>query len=342
MMDKIVRKQDVSEMNSYQVVKQAIEFDKPARVPLMFPWLEVSDVYTIWLKTPKGWKPQFKGEDEWGAIWQKPNPASGIVNMGHVKNIVIEDLGEIDTHKFPDPNEPSRYEDIDKDLLSGRDKYIAMGWLSLFERAWQLHGMKNLFIDFYDKPEQVHRFLDRITEFILGSLSNLKSKVGKIHGFIIGDDWGTQQNTFISIPLFRKFFKPCYKEIIELIHKLGMHAWLHSDGKINDLMEEFIDIGLDVVNIQSPHVLGIEKISRRYRGRITFWCSVDLQETLPFGSRKEIENEAKTLINTWGTPEGGFIGSDYGWTTEDHIAIGVGKKRVRYALEAFRKYGMRL
>ena len=107
-------------------------------------------------------------------------------------------------------------------------------------------------------------------------------------------------------------------------------------------MEEFIDVELDVVNIQSPHILGIEEISKRYRGRITFWCSVDIQETLPFSSRKEIENEAKTLINMWGTSEGGFIAGDYGWTTEDHIAIGVGKKRVRYALEAFRKYGMRL
>ncbi len=326
-------------MDSCEIVKCAIEFNKPKRVPLMFPFLGVSDIHYVGLKNPKGWTPNFDGEDEWGVIWEKPNPASGTVNMGQPKNVVIADLDKIDSYKFPDPYDSSRYEDLEKEVRKAGKKYVLLGWFTLFERAQQLRGTENLFTDFYEKPQQVHKLLEKIKDFIIGALNSVERYKGDIHGFRIGDDWGDQKGLLISIKMFREFLKPLYEEIISRAHSLGFHVWLHSDGKINDLIQEFIDIGLDVVNIQSPQVLGIEEISKRYSGRITFECTVDLQKTLPFGSKEEVENEAKMLIHKWGTPQGGFIGTDYGATEEDHLAIGVSKERVQYMLEAFEKHG---
>lgn len=199
--------------------------------------------------------------------------------------------------------------------------------------------MEKLFVDFHENPGQVHALLNKINDFTIGVLKSIERYKGKIDGFYMGDDWGTQNGSLISIKMFREFFKPLYQKRIAKAHSLGMHVWLHSDGKINDIIEEFIDIGLDVINIQSPHVLGIEEVSKRYSGRITFWCPVDLQKTLPFGSREDIDSEAKTLICKWATSKGGFIGSDYGTTDEDHLAIGVSKERVQWMLESFKKHG---
>ncbi|MBT9150788.1 MAG: hypothetical protein DDT40_00967 [candidate division WS2 bacterium] len=260
--------------------------------------------------------------------------------MGQVKTVPIENLDEIKYYNFPDPFEPSRYEAIEKAIEKSEEKYRLFGWFALFERAQQLHGTENLFIDFYQKPEQVHRLLDKINDFTFGVLDTIEPYKGKLDGFRIGDDWGTQRGSLLSIKMFREFFKSRYKEIISKAHGLGMDVWLHSDGRINEVIEEFIEIGLDVVNIQSPHVLGIEEIRRRYSGRITFECCVDLQKSLPFKSRREIGNEARVLIEKWGTSKGGFIGTDYGTTEEDHIAIGVSKERVCWMLEAFRRYGV--
>ncbi len=328
-------------MNSREIVKRTIEFDKPDRVPLMFPYLGISDVYDIGLKTASGWKPKEEGEkDEWGTIWEKPDAKSGIVNMGYVKSVPIEDIDEIKDYSLPVPSDPSRYEDIENEIKKSGEKYRLFGWFTLFERAQHLHGMENLFIDLYQKPEQVHVLLNKINDFTLGVLDNLNKYKGRLDGFRLGDDWGTQKGSLLSIKMFREFFKSRYKEIISKAHGLGMDVWLHSDGRINEVIEEFIEIGLDVVNIQSPHVLGIEEIRRRYSGRITFECCVDLQKSLPFKSRREIGNEARVLIEKWGTSKGGFIGTDYGTTEEDHIAIGVSKERVCWMLEAFRRYGV--
>ena len=141
-------------MNSREIVKRAIKFDKPERVPLMFPYLGISDVYCIGLKTASGWKPKEAGEkDEWGTIWEKPDAKSGVVNMGYVKTVPIEDLDEIKDYNSPDHSDPFRYEDIEKEIKKSGEKYRLFGWFTLFERTQQLHGMENLFIDLCQKPD---------------------------------------------------------------------------------------------------------------------------------------------------------------------------------------------
>lgn len=324
-------------MTSYEITSRAIKFERPERIPLIFPFLETTDVHCFGLKPLPGQKSE--NEDEWGVVWEKPCRGSGTINMGQVKNPPMKNLDEIDYYSFPDPTDTARYKEIEGELKKGGDKYKLFGWFTLFEKAQQLYGTSTLFLALYDQPKKVHKLLERINDFTLAVLDNLAPYKEKIHGFRIGDDWGMQNSLLLSIKLFREFFKRRYREILSKAHSLGMDVWLHSDGKINEVIEEFIDIGLDVINIQSPHVLGIEEISKRYCGRIAFECTVDIQRTLPFGSKKEIENEARMLISKWGAQNGGFIASDYGSTLDDHLAIGASRERVRWMLEAFKRYG---
>ena len=325
-------------MTSYELVRRAVEFDKPERVPLRFPNLNFNDTHYWPIDNPGvgEWKPGQKyRRDEWGCVWERPREESGIKNMGQIKAHPLEDLEKINDYAFPDPDDLRRYEDIEKTLSLAQDKYIIVGTCHLLEAAWFMHGMSNLFIDLYDKPELVHKLLENITDFALGVINNLKKFQGSIHGFQLGDDWGSQNGCYLSIPVFREFFKPHYKKIIDQAHRVGMHVWLHCCGKVNEVIEEFVDVGLDVINLQQPLVLGIDEISRRYAGRICFENPVDIQKTLPAGTPEEIDRQAKTLIKKWGTAKGGFIGSDYG----DNPAIGVSEKNVRIMFEAFRKYG---
>jgi uroporphyrinogen-III decarboxylase len=131
--------------------------------------------------------------------------------------------------------------------------------------------------------------------------------------------------------MWREFFRERYTRIFQTVHDAGMHMWLHSCGHVNDVIGEWIDCKLDVVNLQQPRNLGIEEIGRRYRGRICFQSLCDIQSTLPFGSEQDIRDEAALLFAEWRTPEGGFILSDYG----DGNAIGVPLERKRVMLDAF-------
>ena len=110
---------------------------------------------------------------------------------------------------------------------------------------------------------------------------------------------------------------------------------MHSCGRINDILEELIGCGLEVINAQQPLVVGIDEFSRRFRGRICFESIVDTQSTLPRGTHDEIRAQARRLVDAWATPAGGFIASDY----NDAEAIGVTLDRRLVMFEAFAEKG---
>jgi len=134
--------------------------------------------------------------------------------------------------------------------------------------------------------------------------------------------------------LWRSFFKPRYKKIFDAIHRAGWHVWMHSCGKVNDILGDLIDIGCHVVNLQQPKALGIEEVGRQFAGKLCFESLCDIQHTLPFKGAEAIEEEAKLLLNCWGTDDGGFILSDYG----DGAAIGVPEYKKRVMYDAFMKH----
>jgi hypothetical protein len=106
---------------------------------------------------------------------------------------------------------------------------------------------------------------------------------------------------------------------------------MHSCGKINAILESLVEIGVDLLNLQQPRVLGIEEVGRQFRGRVAFDSVCDIQHTLPFKDADEIRAEARLLLTHWSTLAGGFVLGDYG----DGTAIGVGIEKKQVMLEAF-------
>ncbi len=199
-----------------------------------------------------------------------------------------------------------------------------------------LYGMSNLLVAMYEEPKKVHELAERVIEIPIGVAKEIGKRFrGRIHGFTTTDDWGTQQSAFMQIPMWREFFKDGYTRLFQAVHEAGMHMWMHSCGHINDVIEEWIDCGVDVVNLQQPRNLGIEEIGRRYRGRVCFSSLCDIQATLPFGTDEEVREEARLLLEQWATPDGGFILSDYG----NGDAIGVPLPRKHVMLEEFLRLG---
>lgn len=320
-------------MTSYEVVRRAIEFECPERVPLQFGSLGVDDTFHL--------GPRMGGEqisdrerlDEWSCRWEK----SEVKNMGQVKGHPLADWAKLDGFKFPNASDPARYAHIEEQLGKAGRKYVIGGNSNgLFERLYFLHGYAESLMDMHLEREKVERVLDIILDYHITTVRKCgEISKGRIHGYSFCDDWGTQKGTTISVPMFRQIFKPRYKRLFEAAHRCGMHVWLHSCGKVNDFIPEFSEIGLDVINLQQPRALGIEEVGRRCQGTICFSTLADIQSTLPNGSLQDIEDEVRLLIETWGTPKGGIIASDYG----DGEAIGVPKDRKEALLAAFQRHG---
>ena len=324
---------------SLEAVTRAIEFRGPPWLPIKDygPQSDVVDVACEPIKSGEAADdPQL---DEWLCRWVRANPElTG--DQGQCVERPLDDLAGIEDYAWPDGSDPRRTGKLRVQLepageASWRDKYIRVCILHLlWERMWSLHGFADCMVDLMDDLPQMHDMADRIVEFDMELMRNLHRSCGnRVHGIGFSDDWGTQVNLQISVELWRSFFRPRYKKIFDLIHACGWHVWFHSCGRINSILPDMIELGVDVVNMKQPLSNGIEEIGRDFAGKICFETVVDVQKTLPKGDREEIADQAKALLQHWSTPAGGFILCD----VADHETIGSRPETKQFVLDTFRK-----
>ena len=320
-------------MTSRETVARTIECRAPERVPFASPLFGPSDFFHLSLDTPR-YTPRKPGYTEWGHTMAH----SEIPNNGVPVDVAIADWEMLDTFAWPDPTNPERYTSITARLArpESRDRYCHLGWfVGLYDTVYRLHEFDDCMRDFHLEPAKMKRLIAKVADFMLGAIDELVSRFpGRIHGTLLPDDWGGQASTFMGIPMWEEFFGGHYRRIGKHIHDAGMHFWLHSDGRINDLLDTLIDCGVDVINMPSPQMVGIDQIAQGFAGRICFANGLDIQSTLVTGSDDEIEEEARLLVERWNTPRGGFIPGACGYLA----TIGTDVHRWLVGLNALRKY----
>ncbi|NLX37487.1 MAG: hypothetical protein GXY68_12450 [Chloroflexi bacterium] len=320
-------------MSSYEVVKRAVHFQGPDRLPLKFDALDLNDFFNVATNAVgTGDHTQQSTYDEWGCLWQR----SEVANMGQVRGHPLEDWSAYGHHAWPDPDAAWYYEGMEERFAGSEGKYVTTGiFMLLFERMHSLRGMTNVLTELYTDRGRMEELADRIVDFDVRVIENLgRMFTGRIHGMHFSDDWGTELATFVSPKMWCSFFQPRYARIFEAMHAQGWDVWMHTCGKVNEIIEPLIEIGLDAINLQQPRALGIEEIGDRFGGRICFESLCDIQATLPFKDADEISQEARLLLKHWATPQGGFVLSDYG----DGEAIGVPLWKKQVMLDAFREH----
>ena len=153
-------------------------------------------------------------------------------------------------------------------------------------------------------PPFVHELFERITDFNLKLLDNLKEY--PIDGVRFSDDWGGQRGLLMSPETWRTFIKPYLKRMYDYAHTLGYDIFIHTCGDVTLLLDDLIEIGVNVFNPFQPEVMDIENIIKRYAGRLAFNGGLSIQKTLPFGNPNEVRNEVKRRLKL-AKEYGGYI-----------------------------------
>ncbi len=323
-------------MTPREIVKRAITFQHPPRRPLKFDIVGVNDCYDVWTVDPSGWEWTFGGErcpDEWGCVWGK----TSVSNSGQVVQHPLSDITQLKNYRWPNAEDPRRYAGFAGQLKDAGDRFVMFCFgQGIWERLHMLLGMDKAMVAFTRHKDEVHEILDRVLEHHLRVLRKCHEMAGgRLDAAAMADDWGVQDRAFISTKMFREFFKPRYAKWFSEIKALGLHTWMHSCGKINTIVPELIEAGLQVINNQQPNTVGLQEFGAALRGKICFEAIVDTQNTLPRGTYDEIRQQANDIMEHYGTPEGGLIASDY----NDAEAIGVTNDRRYVMFEAFASRG---
>jgi len=244
-------------------------------------------------------------EDDPDYRWvNRDNPYIG-KKLGPDQQIAIYDWSELDDilEHFPNP----QYRNIIPYSPPDDGRYRLIDWwYCLFERHWQLRGMTNALMDYYTDPESVHRLFRALTDFYMAVIERAK-KEHNIDGILTSDDLGTQVGPFFSPQIFREFYKPYYKELIDKAHSLGVHFWLHACGNIEPFLPDFIEIGLDVIHPIQKYTMDQKKIAKKYGSNICIWAGFDVQRVIPWGTPEEVRQEVRNMVDTYFRKEGRFM-----------------------------------
>ncbi|MHA1272936.1 MAG: uroporphyrinogen decarboxylase family protein [Promethearchaeota archaeon] len=321
------------------VMGGAITYSNP-----IFRWLGYSWNKSIRKKLGyprKWWNYPHKSIDEWGVIWQSSGMKNKDKTMGHVIKGPLQDgWDNLDDLEIPDANDDSRYRFAKSGIFHalGKKKYVlgSMGADGLFHRCCHIRGFNNFLVDLGRNPKQAHMLFDKILPFYLTHIEKYKEYYPHLDAIVIADDLGTQKSPFISPRLFKKFLAPRYEKIIKLTHDLGMDFVLHSCGEIYDLIQPLIDIGVDVLEFDSPHMTGVENFKHFAEERkIAFWLSSNIQSTYTQGTPEEVEEEIKYYIKEVGNNEGGLAIYEY----PQNSSLGTPKKNIIAQRKAVKKWG---
>lgn len=314
-------------------MRRAVLFDGPDRIPRSLPEPWGSDFLRVGVRQDPGWRASVEGEDEWGCVWKRVSPDDR--TKGQVKVHPINDWAKLERYRFPTYDLPACYEHIPKELAGNRDDKFVLASIpfSLIHRLRYLRGNRQAMLDPYRNPAELRFLLRRMTGIALESLERL-APLG-IDGIVSADDWGLQDRAFMSPEIFRRYFKGHYARVYHRAHQHGMLTFLHSCGHISELLEDFIDAELDVIQMDQQENMGIESLAEGFGGRICFWCPVDIQNTMVKGSVRDVAEYARRLIGCFGVYDGGFIAKWYGGGE----VINHSPEKVAAMAEAFVRYG---
>ena len=291
-------------MTSKEIVSRTIRFEGAERFPYALDDEHGTDFAGAGMNPSPDARPG-SGVDEWGCLWKN----IGISKMGEVAEFPLKDWSDLAKLKIPDITAPERWESLDGARESAGDRFLIASGVSLYERVHFLRGLENTWVDIYNAPEELGRLIDILADMNIYAIDRF-ARAGA-DGCMWCDDWGLQNGLMISPESWRKIWKPRYERVYKACHDAGLLTFLHSCGDITSILDDFIEIGLDVIQMDQQENMGLESLGERFAGRITFWCPADIQSVMAGGDEREIRDYCGKLVKTLGKPEGGFMAKYY-------------------------------
>ena len=271
--------------------------------------------------------------DDFGCLWQ--TATDGIVGSVHVHPLA--DIHKYSSYRFPDPEKSTGLGPIDwtaferqvaEQKARGEMTYGDLRHGHTFQQLCDIRGYMDTLMDLTDEEPEVLDLLERLCQFNLAQIRHfLKADVDIVR---IPEDLGMQIGPMISPALFREYIKPLYQRMLEPVRQAGKIIHMHSDGDIRSLVDDIIDGGVDIINLQDL-VNGVDWIGGKFRGRTCVDLDIDRQKITPFGTPAQIDAHVRNCIETIGCREGGLM-MIYG------LYPGVPLENVRALMDAMTKY----
>jgi hypothetical protein len=281
---------------------KALRYDYPEEIPV-----SVWTLPALWIKHPTEMLelakqfPQFFGQvnddydfrkyipptyhagshtDEWGCVWSNIAEGMESIVVGHP----VKTRADILTLQIP-PNKDGR---------------MPHGFMYL--RLLDLRGFEEAMFDFADECPELRILIDKVTTYNCIQAEVIAKRPASIYNF--GDDLGMQNGIAIGPEKWRKYLKPSYKKIYDIMRKAGKYVYMHTDGMVYEIIPDLFETGVQIVNPQF-RANGLDNLVDVCKGRYPIHLDLDRQ-LFPLATSAQCRAHVYEAVEALYLPSGGL------------------------------------
>ena len=252
------------------------------------------------------------GKDFLGVEWKAVENEFGVYN-----ELAVSPLGsattvrEIDEYDWPNPDwyDFAHLKDQIADI-NREERYAILFFAGgAFESPWYMRGLTRFLMDLVECPDIAEAISRHCADFYHErAMRAIEASDGGIDIVGSGGDIGTQRGMMLAPELWRKHIKPYSRKLIRTFKDMGLVTLYHSCGSIVPVIDDFIEMGLDILDPIQPKAEGMAAaaLKAEFGDGLAFHGGMDEQDLLPYGSPDQVRQEVKRLVDLF-SGEGGYI-----------------------------------
>lgn len=155
-------------------------------------------------------------------------------------------------------------------------------------------GMNDFMMMVYEDRDLIEQMLeDSTVHFINLTKALVKEKIDFVFP---ADDVAFKTGLFIAPKVFKEIWVPRMARIFEPAVNAGIPIMFHSDGKVDDIVEDLIDMGLDCLNPMDPYGIDYRDYKKRYGSRLCLSGNFDVEFPLGNGTPEQVDADVKARM----------------------------------------------
>ena len=259
------------------------------------------------------------------------NPEAGNIAVRHeFPELGIDDLPDPDDPFTVDPSELEAIRHVVKHL---GDTHFVVARLPVDGTfPWSMTvGMGELLVRMITDPEFVHRAVE---VYVGRSIAYIDAVLDAgAHAVMATDDYSDNRGPLMGKDRFNEFVLPGLVRQCEAIHRRGAYFIKHTDGSVWDILDSFVEIGVDGWHGIQPHIgMDMRLLKERYGDRLCLFGGVNC-ETLIAAPASRARDEVRYAIEH-AAKGGGLI-----VTTSNVLQPGTQLENYRAMRQAVRDHG---
>jgi len=256
----------------------------------------------------------------------------------NLSNPTLDDLKKFNWPKPAEVEDPVKWQENATKVRQSTDRVlVARMPMGIVTVAQFMRGFEGWAADFYLNPKFSAALHEKLAEGWIEIVDGMLDALGdNVDILIFGDDFGLQNQPMLKVEMFHERITPLMKQMIGSVKaKSDAKVALHSCGSVYYYIDDFIEIGIDILNPLQATAKNMEpeKLKKKAGKDLVLWGGIDTHIVLPKGTTEDVREEVKRKISIFG--EGG----GYVFCADHNILIDIPPENLITMFEAAMEFG---